>query len=134
MFHSLEHTQKATVTSYYGLLTLCPLFEGLLQEPISSSFHIFLGATLIFNFFKVSHLLGATSIFNFLQLQWNIKFPKRPNSNLDQDQRQNLQQEQDRRRGQVALEDNLSVEMGNDDSHFPPLSNTTKGETFWTHN
>ena len=44
----------------------------------------------------------------------------RPRSNLDQDQRQNLQQEQDRRRGQVALEDNLSVEMGNDDLHFPP--------------
>ena len=55
----------------------------------------------------------------------------RQRSNLDQNQRQNLQQEQDRRRGQVA---NLSVEMGNDDSHFSPLSNTTKGETFWTHN
>ena len=39
--------------------------------------------------------------------------------NLDQVQRQNLQQEQDHRRGQ-ALDDNLSVEMGIDDLHFHP--------------
>ena len=45
--------------------------------------------------------LGANSIINFLQLQWNIKFPLKPSSNLDQDQRQYLQQEQDCRRRQA---------------------------------
>ena len=130
LVHSLEHTHRATVTSYYGLLTLCPLWR-------STS-----GA----NFFKLSHLLGCNFNFQFLQgftsfgRNFNFQFLSitmehqnhlRQRSNLDQDQRQNLQQEQDRRRGQVA---NLSVEMGNDDSHFSPLSNTTKGETFWTHN
>ena len=51
LVHSLEHTQKATVTSYYGLLTLCPLWRSTSEV----------------NFFKFSHLFGFNFNFQFLQ-------------------------------------------------------------------
>ena len=94
---------------------IVPLFEGLLQKLISSSFHIF---------------LGATSIFNFVQWQWNIKFPLRPNSNLDQVQRQYLHQEHDRRRGQAALERQLECWNGQWWFALSPLVKYNQGTHF----
>ena len=127
IWFTLWNTQIKQLWPDYGLLTLCPLWR------FTSEVDFFKFSHLHFNF---QFLQGFTSFgrnfnFQFLSITMEHQNHLRQRSNLDQDQRQNLQQEQDRRRGQVA---NLSVEMGNDDSHFSPLSNTTKGETFWTHN
>ena len=115
LVYSLEHTQQANVTSWYGLLTLCPSLKVYFRSQFRQVFTYFW----VQPPFSISCNDNGTSNFLSDQIQIWTKFK-------DNTCTKNMIADEDRR----PSKDNLSVEMGNDDSHFPLWSNTTKGHTF----
>ena len=111
-----SHT-KTTVTSWCELLTLCPLWRSTSEA----------------NVFKFSHLFGCKFNYQFLaitmehQIPPQTKFKFGPRSETILAARTRLQTTTSLRKTTwVGLKTTW-----NDDSHFHPWSNTTKGHTFW---